>query len=178
MQVASLKNTIAKKDEEIERLQLLKDLKNVYPATDGERRGSGSLLRYGSPSSSRESVIGSPQKSQKPSSSEGLGLIEKAASEHDNSSEYSDQHYSEEADSQQSKEEDDEDTKHQNDIGQNIPRDDHDHEILRFGDDADTEERLSDISDGGLSVGTELTDGSAENAIFTDGGTRSNNSDK
>ncbi|EXB56920.1 hypothetical protein L484_019965 [Morus notabilis] len=177
-QVASLKNTIAKKDEEIERLQLLKDLKNVYPATDGERRGSGSLLRYGSASSSRESIVGSPQKSQKPSSSEGLGLTEKAGSEHDNSAEYSDKHYSEEADSQQSKEEDDEDTKHQNDIGQNIPTDDHDHEILRFEDDADTEERLSDISDGGLSVGTELTDGSAENAIFADGGTRSNNSDK
>ena len=170
--MASLKNTIAKKDEEIERLQLLK---SVYPGTDGERRGSGSLLRNGSPSSSRESVGGTAKKSQKPSSSvKGLGLADKAASEHDNSSEYSDKHYSEEADSRQSMEED-EDIKLRNDMGQNITADD---EMLRFGDDADCEERLSDISDGGLSVGTELTDGSIENAIFAEGRAKYNNSDR
>ncbi|KAL9433263.1 hypothetical protein AB3S75_028149 [Citrus x aurantiifolia] len=38
-QVASLKDTIAKKDDEIERLQLLKDLKNVYPGVNSEKRG-------------------------------------------------------------------------------------------------------------------------------------------
>ncbi|KAK1565614.1 hypothetical protein Q3G72_030783 [Acer saccharum] len=42
-QVASLKDTISKKDDEIERLQLLKDLKNVYPGVNGEKRGSNSL---------------------------------------------------------------------------------------------------------------------------------------
>lgn len=172
--MASLKNTIAKKDEEIERLQ---SLKSVFPGTDGERCGSGSLLRNGSHSSSRESVGGTAKKSQKPSSSvKGLGLAEKAASEYDNSSEYSDKHYSKEADSLQSMEEDeDEDFKLRNDIGQNITADD---EMLRFGDDADCEERLSDISDGGRSVGTELTDGSIENAIFAEGRTKSNNSDR
>lgn len=174
LQVASLKNTIAKKDEEIERLQLLKDLKNVYPGSDGERRGTGSLLSFSSPSS-RESVGGTPHKSQNLSSGKGLGLNGKAASDHDNSSEYNDKHHPEEADSQQSMEEENLEV-HQDDIGQNTPADDHDHEMLRFGDHADFDERLSDISDGDLSVGTE-TDGSAENAIFSEGG-KSNNLDR
>ncbi|KAL5564749.1 hypothetical protein UlMin_027913, partial [Ulmus minor] len=171
-QVASLRNTIAKKDEEIERLQLLKDLKNAHVGSDGEKRGTGSILRYGSSSPSKDSVGSTPQKSQKVwSKAKGLGLTEKAASDHDNCSEA--------ADSQQSVE----DLKHQNDflqrsrlaggdIGQNLPADD---EILGFGDE-DFEERLSDISDGDLSVGTE-TDGSAENAIFPQA-VKSNNLDR
>lgn len=176
IQVALLKNTIAKKDEEIERLQLLKDLKNVYPEVDGEKRGTGSL-RYGSPSPSRDLVGGTPERSRKPSEGKGFGLTEKAASDPDNSSEHSDKHS--EADSQQSME----DLKHQNDIvrrsqfarddiGQNIHTDD---EILGFGD-ADYDERLSDISDGGLSVGTE-TDGSVENMILPEG-TKPDNLDR
>lgn len=169
-QVASLKNTIAKKDEEIERLQLLKDLKNVYPGTDGERRASSSLLKHGSPSSSRESIGSTTQRSQKALIRKGSGLV-------DNSSGNSNKSYSEEADSQQSIEEE-EDLKHRNDIGQNTPADDHDDEMLRFGDDADCEERLSDISDGGLSVETELTDGSIENAIFAEELAKSSNSDR
>ncbi|WRX18471.1 Calponin homology domain - like 8 [Theobroma cacao] len=48
-QMACLKDTIAKKDEEIERLQLLKDLKNGYPSINGEQHGTSSL-RYGSSS--------------------------------------------------------------------------------------------------------------------------------
>ncbi|KAI4339007.1 hypothetical protein MLD38_023997 [Melastoma candidum] len=36
-QVSSLKDTIAKRDEEIERLQLLKDLKNVYPSVISDK---------------------------------------------------------------------------------------------------------------------------------------------
>ncbi|XP_048137261.1 kinesin-like protein KIN-14C isoform X3 [Rhodamnia argentea] len=47
-QVASLRDTIAKKDEEIERLQLLKDLKNVYPAV--EKRSVASPYDPSSPS--------------------------------------------------------------------------------------------------------------------------------
>ncbi|KAK0587807.1 hypothetical protein LWI29_029199 [Acer saccharum] len=42
-QVASLKDTISKKDDEIERLQLLKDLKNVYPGVNGEKRDADIL---------------------------------------------------------------------------------------------------------------------------------------
>ncbi|KAJ4974239.1 hypothetical protein NE237_007413 [Protea cynaroides] len=79
-QVASLKDTIAKKDEEIERLQLLKDHRPVSPAA--------------------------------------------------------------------------------NDAGQNSSAD---LELLGSGD-ADSEDRLSDISDGGLSMGTE-TDGSISSAV-------------
>ncbi|KAM7268169.1 hypothetical protein ACFE04_010335 [Oxalis oulophora] len=51
-QVASLKDTIAKKDEEIERLQLVK---SVSPRINGERRGTGSPLRYASSSPKSES---------------------------------------------------------------------------------------------------------------------------
>ncbi|XP_052179784.1 kinesin-like protein KIN-14K [Diospyros lotus] len=39
-QVASLKDTITKKDEEIERLQLLKDLKNVYQGVNADQKRS------------------------------------------------------------------------------------------------------------------------------------------
>ncbi|OIT02836.1 kinesin kp1 [Nicotiana attenuata] len=42
-QVASLKDTIAKKDEEIEQLQLLKDQKNVSPEANGEKRSPNSF---------------------------------------------------------------------------------------------------------------------------------------
>lgn len=48
MKVASLRDTIAKKDEEIERLQLLKDLKNMYPAVD--KHGVASPYDPSSPS--------------------------------------------------------------------------------------------------------------------------------
>ncbi|XVF50579.1 hypothetical protein PTKIN_Ptkin04bG0112900 [Pterospermum kingtungense] len=48
-QMAFLKDTIAKKDEEIERLHFLKDLRNGYPRIKGKQHGTGSL-RYGSSS--------------------------------------------------------------------------------------------------------------------------------
>lgn len=48
-QVTSLKDTIAKKDEEIEQLQLLKDQKNVSPEANGEKRSPNSF-RYGASS--------------------------------------------------------------------------------------------------------------------------------
>lgn len=148
-QVAALKDTIAKKDEEIGRLQLLKDHKTVYSGVDSEKQ--------------RTSL-----RSLKASASRGLGLTEKAASDHDNCSEYSDKHS--ESDSQQSMD----DLKCQNeslrrstvavrDIGRNIPAD---ADILGFGD--AEYERFSDVSDGGLSVGTE-TDGSAEHTIYSEG---------
>ncbi|KAK9278353.1 hypothetical protein L1049_027918 [Liquidambar formosana] len=176
-QVASLKDTIAKKDEEIQRLQLLKDLKIVYPSVNGEKRSTGSL-RYGSSSPKKNSIGGTPQRSQKLSGGKGLGLNEKAASDQDNCSEHSDKHS--EAGSPLSMD----DRKHQNeflrqsklakgDIGQNFPEDT---EILGFGD-ADYEERLSDISDGGLSMGTE-TDGSVDSTISHEGTKPSDSTEK
>ena len=171
-QVASLKDTIAKKDEEIERLQLLKDLKSVYPGVNGEKRGTVSL-RYRSSSPSRESVSETTQRSQKPLGGKGLGHAEKAASDHESD-------FHSEADSQQSMD----DFKYQNEhvqqskiaggeIGQNYPTD---AEFFGLGD-ADYEERLSEISDGDLSVGTD-TDGSAENANTSEGTKLSDNSEK
>ncbi|XP_040999317.1 kinesin-like protein KIN-14K isoform X6 [Juglans microcarpa x Juglans regia] len=160
-QVASLKDTIGKKDEEIERLQLLKDLKSVYPGVNGEKHGTVSL-RHGSSSPGRESLGGTLLRNQKSVGGKGLGLTEKAASGHENHSVHSDK--PSEPDSQQSMD----DSKYQNlrDIGQNSPAD---AEISGYGDHADYEERMSDdLSDGGLSVGAE-TDGSAENASFSQG---------
>lgn len=90
LQVASLKDTISKKDEEIERLQLLKDLKNVYPGANGDKRGSGSL-RYESSSPSRNCLCGSSE-NPKILRGKGLGLIDEAASDQDNCSVYRDKH--------------------------------------------------------------------------------------
>ncbi|XP_038724390.1 kinesin-like protein KIN-14P isoform X3 [Tripterygium wilfordii] len=171
-QVASLKNTIAKKDDEIERLQLLKDLKNVYSGINGEKNGPSSM-RYESSSPGRDSVGDSPECNQKSSAGKGFGRGEKATSDHDNCSEYSDK-YSE-ADSQKSMD----DFKHQNELSQQSKvagnRNFHfqaDGAILGFGD-ADDDERLSDKSDGCLSVGTD-PDGSVEDTNSTDGRKSSN----
>ncbi|XP_043724726.1 kinesin-like protein KIN-14J [Telopea speciosissima] len=163
-QVASLKDTIAKKDEELERLQLLKDLRTVSPTVNGEKRGT-SLLRHGPSSPSRHSLsVAAAQRIRRLSGGKGSGL-EKAASDQDNSSEHSDKRS--EAGSQQSMD----DLRHHKeffqesklaivDAGQNFSSD---VELLGFGD-ADSEERLSDISDGGLSMGTE-TDGSIASVV-------------
>ncbi|PSS04177.1 Kinesin-like protein [Actinidia chinensis var. chinensis] len=173
-QVASLKDTIAKKDEEIGRLRLLKTDVN------GERRGMSSP-RYGSPSPRRHSV-GASRQSQTLSGWKSSGRTDKAVSDLDNSSEYSDKQS--EAGSQKSME----DSRHHKEffrqsrlavadgrqnITENIgPRlasaegsqdNIEDVELLGLRD-ADADERLSDISDGGLSMGTE-TDGSLNNSI-------------
>uniref|UniRef100_A0A803P7W7 Kinesin motor domain-containing protein n=1 Tax=Cannabis sativa TaxID=3483 RepID=A0A803P7W7_CANSA len=149
-QVASLRNTIAKKDEEIERLQLLK----VHP-------GTGSLLKYTSPSLNRESEKNGnnvPKKSIRNSSSgKSLGgLTEKTtSSDHDNSSDYSDSQHSMEHDERPQNMSVDEHNR-DHDHG-----DDHDHEDHH----GDYDERLSDTSDNGTSIGAD-TDGSAENMVF------------
>nr|QWT43337.1 kinesin-like protein KIN14H [Citrullus lanatus] len=179
-QVAVLKDTIANKDEEIERLQLLKTNGN------GVKHGAGSL-RYESFSPRRYSST-TPRQSQKPSGRKGLGLANKAASDMDNFSDYDRRS---EAGSLQSMDDfrhhkrsgsgshlfiEDfrhkrsgsgshlsvEDFKHQKEsssqsraLSQNVTDD---VDLLGFGN-ADSDERLSDISDGGLSMGTE-TDGS------------------
>ncbi|KAK7318229.1 hypothetical protein RJT34_02928 [Clitoria ternatea] len=155
-QLASLKDEMAKKDEEIEQLQLLKASHN------GPKLGQISI-RHGSASPRRRS-IGSPRHSARLSGTRSSGVNEKAASDMDNCSEYSDKHS--EAGSHQSM---DDFRNKSNSLRLKSARDDisknfnEDMELLRFGD-ADSEERLSDISDGGLSMGTE-TDGSISSIV-------------
>lgn len=159
MQVTSLKDTLTRKDEEIERLQQVKANLNVA------KRG----IMYGSPSPRRHS-IGASRHSTRLSGARAMRGGEKTPSDMDNCSEYSDKHS--ESGSHQSMD----DLKNKSssslfklskeDTGQNNVNDDID--LLGFGD-ADSEERLSDISDSGLSMGTE-TEGSicsiVEYALF------------
>ncbi|KAH9602649.1 hypothetical protein KSS87_005134 [Heliosperma pusillum] len=151
-QVASLKDTVTKKDEEIERLRIAK------VTASSEKRGMNSL-RIGVSSPRRHSVGPARNTRRSP------GQSTRAASDQDYCSEHSDRHS--EAGSQQSVEE----LKHQRDIfrssdlpvsdaGQNL---NDDIDLLGFGD-VDSEERLSDISDSGLSMGTE-TDGSISSVV-------------
>ncbi|CAL5214822.1 unnamed protein product [Lathyrus oleraceus] len=155
-QMASLKDAVARKDEEIERLQLLKSNHN------GAKLGMISPRHM--PSSPRRHSIGTPRKNTRLSGTRSLGVNEKTASDMDNVSEYSDKHS--EAGSHQSM--DDFRNKAsslrlklaQEDADQNF---NDDIELLGFGD-ADSSERLSDISDGGLSMGTE-TDGSISSIV-------------
>ncbi|KAK3227352.1 hypothetical protein Dsin_007214 [Dipteronia sinensis] len=156
-QVSTLKDAITKKDEEIERLQVL----NV----NGVKQGLSSV-RYGSSSpSSRRHSIGSPRLGRRPSVGKGLGIIDKTASDMDRCSEYSDKNS--EGGSHRSLD----DFRHQKELlshsklvtrgsSQNLADD---VELLGFGD-GDSDERLSDISDGGLSMGTE-TDGSISSVV-------------
>lgn len=146
-QVASLKATIAKKDEDIQRLRLVK------ASTNSEKRGVNPL-KPGLSSPGRHS-FGPTQSSRKLS-----GQTSRPTSDQDYGSEHSDRHS--EAGSQHSAE----DLKNQREILRHpdLPASDAVHnfnddiDLLGFGD-ADSEERLSDISDSGLSMGTE-TDGS------------------
>ncbi|KAJ4961434.1 hypothetical protein NE237_021344 [Protea cynaroides] len=147
-QVASLKDIIAKKDDEIERLQMLKDPRTMSPTVNGEKQGTSSL-RY-VPSSPRRHTLSNAaaQRIQRLSSGKGSGLEK----------------------SQQSQQSMDDFRHHKEffrqsklatvDTGQNFSAD---VDLLGFGD-ADSEERLSDISDGGLSMGTE-TDGSIQSVV-------------
>ncbi|KAL9242816.1 hypothetical protein vseg_016780 [Gypsophila vaccaria] len=168
-QVAALKDSVAKKDEEIERLRLAK------VTASSEKRGMNPL-RIGISSPRRHSV--GPARNTRKSPGQSI----KAASDHDYCSEHSDRHS--EVGSQQSVDE----QKHQSDIlrqssfpapdaGQNF---NDDIDLLGFGD-VDSEERLSDISDSGLSMGTE-TDGSissvVEYTLFPDTAKPSDNPEK
>ena len=107
--MASLKDTIAKKDDEIEQLELLKEVKNEYPGS----------LRSGNSSASDDFSGVNPHRTQKPSIRKGMG--NETASYQESNPEHSDRHS--EAGSQQSK--------------------------------LSERDRLSDISDGALSVGEE-----------------------
>lgn len=173
LQVSSLKDVVTKKDEEIARLRL-------HKSNGNSERHSMSSPGYGSVSPRRHS-LGASRPSQRLSG--GKSSSEKAASDMDNNSEYSDKNS--EAGSHQSMD----DFKHHKEFfrqsrlaaigGENLPEytglkfdvadgsktpdDDDDVELLGFGD-PDSEERLSDISEGGLSMGTE-TDGSINSIV-------------
>ncbi|GAB4839599.1 hypothetical protein Ancab_029122 [Ancistrocladus abbreviatus] len=187
-QVASLKDVIAKKDEEIERLQVLKD-----PRSPPVKRTTSSL-RYGSLSSSTNSIGSSPQRSPALSGGKCSGLLQKAGSDQDNCTEYNDKNS--DAGSQQFMDDVKQkkrilrpsksmnDLKHQKEshrqtklaggyVGQNISADD---DVIGFGD-ADSEERLSELSDGDLSVGTE-TDGACGAKVLAEGSKQSNNAEE
>ncbi|GMJ04787.1 hypothetical protein like AT1G63640 [Hibiscus trionum] len=157
-QVSFLKETITKKDQEIESLQLLKGNGN------GTKHGMSSL-RYGS-SSPRGHSSGSPRQSPRLSKRPSLGSFDKAALVVDISSANGDKNS--EYGSHQSMD----DSRHNNestaqtnpvrrDLGQNTTDD---IDLLGFGN-ADSEERLSDISDGDLSMGATDTDGSICSAV-------------
>lgn len=171
-QVANLKDTIAKKDGEIARLRV--------PKTSGNgERHSVSSTRHSSASPKRHS-LGGPRTSQI-SGERSSKPTQKAASDVDNSSEYSDRQS--DTGSQQSMD----DFRHHRDFfrqsrlavvdaGLNMREDTDSRATVRGGqnpnedvvligfDDADSEERLSDISDGVLSMGTE-TDGSINSIV-------------
>lgn len=184
-QVNSLKETVAKKDEEIERLRVRRT------SINGERPVM-TLPRYGSASPRRRSVgTSSPSRTPSGRKSPSLGLTAKAASDLEYSSVCSDK--SSEADSQQSSD----GSRHHTEflrqsrlavaqgrknltesidpglsLAGGVQSNVEDIELLGIGD-ADAEERLSDISDGELSMGTE-TDGSinsiVEFTLFPDSG--------
>ncbi|CAL9154407.1 unnamed protein product [Musa hybrid cultivar] len=141
-QVASLKDTIARKDEEIEQLQQTKDIRSKH---------SNSPLKH---SSSTNSVVG-----QERMSSVGRAMAaNKVGADHENWSEHSGE--VSESGSHQSADDRRQQKEHSHPklSGEAAEQSSADPELLGFGD-ADSEERLSDISDGGLSMGTE-TDGS------------------
>ncbi|GAU19444.1 hypothetical protein TSUD_76880, partial [Trifolium subterraneum] len=164
-QMASLKDTVARKDEEIERLQLLKSNHNgakvgmISPRHAPLSPSNAPLSPRLAPLSPRRHSIGtprnSPRNSMRLSGTRSLGVNGKVTYDMENGSEYSDKHS--EAGSHQSM--DDFRNKSSSlqfklareDIDQNF---NDDIDLLGFGD-ADSEERLSDISDGGLSMGTE-----------------------
>lgn len=149
--MASLKDVISKKDEEIQRLR--HDRANI----NGEKQGMG-MIRYGSASPGRHSIR-SPRLNQRASGGKGNSDL-------DNCSEYSDKQS--DSGSQQSVD----DFVKVNPLLPSQSNTDRrygtanvveDADLLGFGD-ADNDERLSDISDGGLSMGTE-TDGSVSSIV-------------
>ncbi|KDP25433.1 hypothetical protein JCGZ_20589 [Jatropha curcas] len=170
-QVTSLKDTIAKKDEEIERLFLRSNANAMRQGKNSHRSDSSSPRRHSTES---------PRQSPETSGRKGLGPFERVASDFDNGSEYSEKRS--EAGSLQSMDDFRNRLRQSKSVGsvrelrlqqeilpQSKLRKDGDQnskediELLRFGE-ADSDERLSDISDGGLSMGTE-TD-SAELTLF------------
>ncbi|XP_061955791.1 kinesin-like protein KIN-14J isoform X1 [Populus nigra] len=171
-QVGLLKETISRKDEEIERLQHLQSSGNGVKCDMNSRR-------YDS-SSPRRHSIGTALHNHRLSGGKGSGLFEKASSDMDNCSGNSERHS--EAGSvksmddfkdlktllPQSKSMDDLSVKKEfvsqpKFVGPGVDQNDkEDLDLLGFGD-ADSDERLSDISDGCLSRAE--TEGSLGSAV-------------
>ncbi|KAG9145127.1 hypothetical protein Leryth_008920 [Lithospermum erythrorhizon] len=176
-QLAFLKDAVSRKDEEIAHLRHLKT--NLR----GEKRITN-MTRYGPPPSPRRDSLGAARQLRRTSSERSSNIIEKQASDLENSSDCSDR--LSEAGSQQSTDE----LKHHKeflqqsrlavlDVDQNVSKElesrspladqsvnlNDDMDLLRF-EDGDDEERLSDISDNVLSRGTE-TDGSNSIVEYT-----------
>ncbi|KAH7657663.1 Minus-end-directed kinesin ATPase protein [Dioscorea alata] len=154
-QVASLKETIARKDEEIEQLQELKDI--------GAQKHGNNLLRQSSSTPGFQSLVAT-QPGRRLSGGGMINSTNKILLDPE-CSDYSDRH----SDSGSHQSMDDLKPHNENleqiklireDARPAFPADD---ELLRFGD-ADSEERLSDISDSVLSMGTE-TDGSISSVV-------------
>lgn len=155
--MASLKETVAKKDEEIDRLK--SNSNGVYRGMSALRSASSSPRRYsiGSP----RQTIGSPRHSiGSPRQRKASSIVDKVGPYRDSFSEAADDKHSEvgsqlSMDDFRHHKQDSQTSKLGGDTSQNFNED---FELLGFGDE-DAGERLSDISDGGLSMGTE-TDGS------------------
>ncbi|CAL9052793.1 unnamed protein product [Musa banksii] len=151
-QIASLKDIVARKDEEIEQLQQLKDIR---------LRHNSNSLRHSSSSPCGISLLGGTIQQEQKSSNGRVVANDKLGSDHENFSEQSGDHY--ESGSQLSAD----DRRHQKEIlGQSklikvvADQSSADPEHLGNGD-ADSEEYLSD---GDLSMGTE-TDGSTGSLV-------------
>lgn len=152
LQIASLKDIVARKDEEIEQLQQLKDIR---------LRHNSNLLRHSSSSPCGISLLGGTIQQEQKSSNGRVVANDKLGSDHENFSEQSGDHS--ESGSQLSAD----DRRHQKEIlGQSklikvvADQSSADPEHLGNGD-ADSEEYLSD---GDLSMGTE-TDGSTGSLV-------------
>ncbi|KAG9149239.1 hypothetical protein Leryth_003227 [Lithospermum erythrorhizon] len=177
-QVALLKDAITRKDEEIGHLR---QLKTNLPR---EKRITNQS-RYGPPPSPRRHSLGPASQLRRTSSEQSSRIVEKLASDLDNSSDYSDKHS--EAGSQQSTDE----LKHHQEffrqsrltvvdgdhngskelesrspVADQILNHNDDMDLLRF-EDGDDDERLSDISDSVLSMGGTETDGSNSIVEYT-----------
>uniref|UniRef100_A0A0A9H698 Uncharacterized protein n=1 Tax=Arundo donax TaxID=35708 RepID=A0A0A9H698_ARUDO len=159
-QLSLLKHKIAKKDEEINRLQLLK---TQTPRARTAKRAD-SPLKHSSSSPGISSLGSKIQHRRTASGGKAMSIGSRAGSDADNFSDISDRHF--ESGSLQSVD----DIRPQRGItrppklsvgetGQSSA----DPELACFGH-ADSEERLSDISDSGLSMGTE-TDGSISSVV-------------
>ncbi|URD89536.1 KISc [Musa troglodytarum] len=160
-QVTSLKDTIAKKDVEIEQLKL-KAFISRSPSIKNERH-SNNFLRDNSFSPARTSTLaGTMQHKQRTSTGKLVNNNKEAARKSENCSEIGD-HF--EYGSQKSVD----DNKNQDTFmqlkhtGGSTAQASADIELLGFGDE-DAEEHLSDISDGVHSMGTE-TDGSLGSVV-------------
>ncbi|WOK95708.1 kinesin-4-like [Canna indica] len=139
-QVAFLRDTISRKDEEIEQLQMFVNLKNQSPVTINEKYA---MLRHSSSSPGIPSLSGTIRLGRQISSGVVAVPTDKSTSNLENHPQFSENHY----------------TANGADKGQNLQAD----AGLSGYKDADLEDRLSDVSDSVLSVGTE-TDGSVSSS--------------